>query len=193
VPKITPTPITGFAHCSQQITDGELAFDVDGTPNGEDRCPGYKQMPVAAISQLAEYTFGEFGAGTAGDPTDPNRVSHSHERIMWADLEDAPCPFCGTRRELTDQVRPVYSPLGGPRGNPEQIFADRRLRREQGQAMNKSAGAAERQAEALEEANRLKSRELDLREREIDAQEARAPIPAAPRRKAPARIPAEVE
>jgi hypothetical protein len=150
-------------------------------------------MPVAAISQLAEWRSGSSARATAGDPTDPNRVSHSHERIMWADLEDAPCPFCGTRRELTDQVRPVYAPLGGPRGNPDQIFADRRLRREQGQAVAKSADAAERQAEALEEANRLKSRELDLREREIDAQEARAPIPAAHRRKPAARIPAEVE
>jgi hypothetical protein len=112
---------------------------------------------------------------------------------VWADLEDRECPHCGTGRELTDQVRPQYAPLGGLRGNADQIFADRRLRREQGQAVTKSADASERQAEALEEANRLKARELDLREREIDAQEARAPIPAAHRRKPAPRIPAEVE
>jgi hypothetical protein len=65
----------------------------------------------------------------------------------------------------------VYAALAGPRGNPDQLFADRRQRREQGQAIAKSADAAERQADALEEANRLKARELDIRERELDARE----------------------
>jgi hypothetical protein len=83
VPIITNTPITGFAHCAQQIDEhGELAYDVNGTPNGEDRCPGYKQAPVAAIRETTEWLFGDYSNGT-GDVMDQalaNNVSHSHIR-----------------------------------------------------------------------------------------------------------------
>lgn len=192
MPRISREPIVGLAHCSQQVDDhGELAFDFDGSPMGVDRCPGYRQTEVAAIRETVAWTYGEFGAGGSGDPMDQalaNNISHSHSRVVWANVEDRPCPYCGSDREVTDQVRPVYTPLGGPRGNADQLFADRRQRREQGQAVMKSADASERQAAALEEANRLKARELEIRERELENQQARAPIPATHRRKPAARV-----
>jgi hypothetical protein len=195
MPTITRTPVTGYAHCAQQLTDGELSYDLNGVPDGEDRCEGYKQAPVAAIKEVTAWLFGDFSTGSddAMDVALARNVSHSHERIVWADLDDAPCPFCGVRRELSDQVRPQYAPLGGPRGNADQLFADRRQRREQGQAVVKSADAADRQAAALEQANLLKERELDLRERELEAQQARAPLPATHRRRPAPKVPAEVE
>jgi hypothetical protein len=152
MPIITRTPIVGLSHCSMQVTDGELAFDnVSGEPLGEDRCPGYKQVEVRAIRELIEWTYGDLNGGSS-DPSDQalaRNVSHAHERITWADLDDRPCPYCGSPRELTNQVRPVYAGLAGARGSADQIFLDRRQRREQGQAVAKSADAAERQAAAL--------------------------------------------
>lgn len=178
MPRITRTEIVGYAHCAMQVDeDGALAFDFSGSPEGVDRCPGYKQAQVPAIRETVAWLYGDFNPGSS-DPMDQalaGNVSHSHDRITWADLDDRPCPHCGSDRELSDQVRPVYAPLGGTRGSAEQVFADRRERREQGQAMQKSATAAERQAAALEQANELKRRELDIRERELDQLQAPAP------------------
>jgi hypothetical protein len=85
-------------------------------------------------------------------------------------------------------VRPLYAPLGGPKGRPDQLLIDRRQRREEGVAIARSADAATRQADALERANELKAAELALRERELDAQDERAPIPATHRRRPPAKV-----
>jgi hypothetical protein len=186
MPLITHEPAVGYAHCAMQTVAGELAFDnVSGEPLGEDRCQGYRQTEVRAVREVIATLFGDLNGGSS-DPSDQalaRNVSHTHERLIWANPDDRPCPYCGSPRELTDQVRPVYAGLAGARGSADQIFLDRRQRREQGQAVAKSADAAERQADALEEANRLKARELDIRERELEA---------TPRRRA-VKAPAEVE
>jgi hypothetical protein len=134
--------------------------------------------------------FGDFNGGSS-DPMDQalaRNISHTSERIVWADLAERPCPHCGVDRELTDQVRPLYAPLGGPKGRPDQLLVDRRQRREEGVAIARSADAATRQADALERANELKAAELALRERELDAQEQRAPIAATHRRRPPVKV-----
>lgn len=186
MPIVTREPITGLAHCAQQTIDGVLAFDGDGVPSGEERCPGYAQAEVAAVREVTATTFGDMN-GATGDPIDQalaGNVSYTQERILWVDDADRACPFCGVERAVTDQVRPRYAALGGVRGNADQLFADRRARREQGASVLKTADAAERQAAALEEANRLKERELDLREAELDA------LPPRRAPKPPAKVPA---
>jgi hypothetical protein len=190
MPLITREPITALAHCAQQTLDGELSFDRDGVPSGEERCAGYAQVEVPAILETIAWTFGEFNGGSS-DPMDvalAQNVSHSTERVVWANLDDRPCPYCKMDRELTTQVRPRYAPLGGPRGNPDQLFSDRKARRLQGETAAKSADAAERQAVALERANQLEERRIAAMEEanriSALALEQRDPSPpAAPQRR----------
>jgi hypothetical protein len=114
-----------------------LSVDINGLPSGEDHCEGYRQVEVAAIRETLERTFGDFNPGSA-DPMDAalaNNISDSSSRLVWADLAEQPCPHCGVARDLTDQVRPNYAPLGGQNGRPDQLLRDRRQRREQGEAM----------------------------------------------------------
>jgi hypothetical protein len=153
VPIITREPVVGYAHCAQQLTDGELAFDAGGVPAGEDRCAGYAQQKVDAIRELTSYTYADAHQTPGSDPMDAmvgQMVEHTVDRLLWADPADEPCPYCGTPRVLTDQIRPQYQSLGGARGGPDQLFADRRARRAQTQAQQTAASAAERSAAALE-------------------------------------------
>jgi hypothetical protein len=156
-------------------------------PAGLERCPGYLQVQVRAIREVMEWVYGEIGGGSSNavDQAIAHNVSHAHERLQWADPDDRACPHCGHDRELSEQVRPQYSPLGGARAGPDQLFRDRRASREQGQAVVAQAEAATRQAAALEKANELQERELALREREMEQREPPLP-PATHRRKPPA-------
>jgi hypothetical protein len=144
--------IVAFAHCAQQLDErGELAFDAQGMPAGLERCPGYAQQEVAAILERVSVTYAD--AGPSSDPMDQaiaRLVEHTTERVLFADEADRPCPHCGFPREISEQVRPVYQSLGGARGGADQIFLDRRARREGLEAQQTAASAAERQAAALE-------------------------------------------
>jgi hypothetical protein len=126
VPIITRTEVELYAHCSQQLdAAGTLAYDDRGQPYGDERCEGYRQQRVRAIRELIEFSYLDGGA----DPSDPvaRMVERGVERFDWIDRErDAPCPYCGVERVLSDQQRPAYASLGGARGGPDQLFADRR-------------------------------------------------------------------
>jgi hypothetical protein len=163
MPRITREPVVAYAHCAMQVDDdGTPTFDNSGGPAGLDRCPGYRQVEVAAIREVCAWTYGDANPGSS-DPFDQAiaaNTERSVERVLWADDADRPCPFCGLPRELSEQVRPAYANIGGPRGGPDQLFRDRRLAREQGAAAVKSADAAERQALALERANELEERRV---------------------------------
>ena len=86
-------------------------------------------------------------------------------------------PHCGHPRELSDQVRPQYANLGGIRGGPDQLFADRRARREQTQAQRQAVSAAERQADALERQVAAQERANELREIELGLRNGHDPRP----------------
>jgi hypothetical protein len=154
VPIIDREDFDGWAHCSQQVDEhGQLAYDAQGVPAGLDRCPGYAQVKVRAVRETVQFTYGDAHQSPGSDPMDSmvaRMVEHSVERLLWSNPADEPCPYCGAPRVLTDQVRPVYQSLGGARGGPDQLFADRRARRQQVQAQQTAASAAERSAAALE-------------------------------------------
>jgi hypothetical protein len=190
VPIITRTQIDAYAHCAQQVgPDGSLAFNAEGVPEGDERCPGYAQQKVRAIRELIEFSYLDGGA----DPSDPVRmIERGVEHLHRFDSDDAPCPHCGYPRELTDQVRPRYSNLGG--GGPDAIFAQRWREREKAEAARSQASAADRQAAALERANELEERRVAAAERanELEAiklglngddEPGQRPSDVAPRRK----------
>ena len=150
---VTREAITGYAYCVQQLTDGDLVYTLDGIPEGEDRCEGHKQQKVDAIRETVAWTFGDLN-GHSSDPMDAmvsGMVQRSAEYIHFANEADRLCPSCGQPRQISDQVRPVYASLGGPRGGADQLFRNRKARREQAQAAQQTASAAERQATALEQ------------------------------------------
>lgn len=153
MPIIDRVEITAYAHCSAQLTDGEIALDSGGVPSGEARCEGYRQQQVSGILETVHFTYRDGHAGAGSDPMDAvvaDMTERTVARVLFADEADRPCPHCGSPRELSDQQRPTYSSLGGARGGPDVIFQDRRARRQQVEAQQASASAAERQAVALE-------------------------------------------
>lgn len=155
MPIITRSECQAWAHCSAQLdADGAVALDSGGVPAGEERCPGFKQERVSAVRETVAYTYADQQQSASSDPMDAmvaQMVEHSVERLLWADETDIACPHCGSERALADQVRPVYQSLGGSRGGPDVLLADRRARREQTQAQQAAASAAERSAIALEQ------------------------------------------
>ena len=148
MPLVTSEPAELWAHCAQQVTAGQLSYDDGGRPYGDERCEGHAQQRVQGLRELTQFTYLDGGA----DPSDPvaRMVERGIERFLWANPEDAACPYCQSPRELSDQQRPVYASLGGARGGPDQLFADRKARRVQTEAAAAAASAQERSAAALE-------------------------------------------
>jgi hypothetical protein len=199
MPIITRTEITALAHCAMQVSDGELVFDAQGGPGGDERCPGYGQQRVPAVREVVQFLFAD-GQGGSSDPMDAmvsRMVERSTEHLHFADEADRPCPFCGHPRALSEQVRPQYSRIGGARGGPDALFADRRARRDQVEAAQTAASAAERQAQALEalvgqgevtataELAELRAELADLRQ-QLEHNGEPEPVPPRPRRRSTA-------
>ncbi len=88
VPRVSKTPIEGFAHCRNA------------------RCAGYGQEKVSAERVLSEWTYVELGGDMPG-------VEKSQVYVEFVDQGDAPCPHCGVDRVVTDKPRPTYQPLSG--------------------------------------------------------------------------------
>lgn len=86
-----------------------LAFCLDAT------CPGNSQEPVDGVLNRTEHTFLD-GGGDLGP-----FVERSMEYLRFADEEDATCSVCAGRREISQQVRPVYPKVGNP--NQQQTSA----------------------------------------------------------------------
>jgi uncharacterized Zn finger protein (UPF0148 family) len=137
VPIVTTEQITGLAHCSQQAEPGI-------------RCAGYEQQEVPAIRETLSRTYADgWGGAPASDAFDAtlaDLVESTRSYVTFADEGDAPCPYCGVRREVTDQVRPVYQRLS--ESEPDELL---RRQRATERAAVTTADAAERQAVALEQ------------------------------------------
>jgi hypothetical protein len=86
-----------------------LAFCLDAT------CPGNAQEPVDGILNVTEHTFLD-GGGDLGP-----FVERSMEYLRFADEDHATCTVCHGRREISQQVRPVYPKVGNP--NQQQTSA----------------------------------------------------------------------
>lgn len=91
MPTITQTPVKAYAHCLNA------------------RCPGYEQVEVDAVQETAAYTFGEMG----GDGVFAQFVQNSIVEHKFADPEKAPCPGCGSPREVSREPREVYAAQSG--------------------------------------------------------------------------------
>jgi hypothetical protein len=131
--RVAEETIDGYAHCAGQSEPGV-------------RCAGYEQQPVAAVRETASFLYGD--SGPSSDPFDAavaGLTERQSIRITFADEADRACPHCGFPREVSDQVRPVYTRLD--QSEPDELL--RRQRVGQNAAVQ-SAGAAERQAVALE-------------------------------------------
>src|SRR4051794_31781702 len=99
MPVITSEPISGYAHCAKQTVEGD---------------PCFPQQEVPAIRQTVEFLYADGQGGGSSDPIDQTfarLVERSVSHIRFADPEDATCPHCGGPREISDQVRPIYTRL----------------------------------------------------------------------------------
>ena len=68
MPIITRIEVDAWAFCAQQVdANGELSYDADAIPEGDDRCPGHEQVKVRAVRELIQFTYadanGQAGAG----------------------------------------------------------------------------------------------------------------------------------
>lgn len=87
---LTTTTVPAFAHCR------------------DPRCPGVEQEPVDATRHLTEWSYVDNGGNLPG-------VERSTAIFVFADESQAPCPHCGTDREVSAQKRPNLPPLSGHR------------------------------------------------------------------------------
>lgn len=88
MPLVTETVLDALAHCADQ------------------RCVGYKQVPVGAVHTLTEFSFIDLGGDLPG-------IEKSTELIRFADIADAQCPHCGEPRIVSQQIRPIYPNISG--------------------------------------------------------------------------------
>jgi hypothetical protein len=133
MPVVTAEPITAYAHCAQQTEPGV-------------RCEGYAQEQVAGFREITAFLYGD--SGPSSDPFDAavaRLVERESIRIVFAREADRPCPHCGAPREVADQLRPQYQRLD--QSDPDELLRRQRVGEN---AAVQSAGAAERQAVALE-------------------------------------------
>jgi hypothetical protein len=131
--RVAEETIDGYAHCAGQSEPGV-------------RCAGYEQQPVAAVRETTSFLYGD--SGPSSDPFDAavaGLTERQSIRITFAEEADRACPHCGFPREVSDQVRPVYTRLD--QSEPDELL--RRQRVGQNAAVA-SADAATRQAVALE-------------------------------------------
>lgn len=91
-------PLAGvLAHCRNPCCDGQAQERIDGV--------------IEIVEILYVDLLGESGSR---DPRH-NMVDRSSTHVRAVHESDMRCPVCGGERELTTQVRPVYSPLSGYR------------------------------------------------------------------------------
>jgi hypothetical protein len=95
------TPTVAYAHCGNVACPGH---PLDAQP---------PQLKVPAIKELHEQTYGHNG----GDDMYRDFVERSWEELHFEREEDAECPHCGTRRQLSKDPRPVYANLSGKNQN----------------------------------------------------------------------------
>jgi hypothetical protein len=94
MPQVIPTTIRAFAHCPHA------------------RCSGYQQEQVDAIRIETQFLYTDSGGDLPG-------FERSNVVLAYTDdaeghpSEIAPCPECGTRRELSETPRRQYDNLSG--------------------------------------------------------------------------------
>lgn len=82
MPTITKETITAYAHCRDAW------------------CAGGDQEELQGVRTTNEYSYKDLGGDMPG-------IERSTQTVQFADeAAQAPCPFCGTLREITDQKRP---------------------------------------------------------------------------------------
>lgn len=96
MPTTTVAEVTAYAHCV--------------TP----RCRGYQQAEVRGILKEDTYTYAERGGDLPGPENSFVYLSFAKED------EDAPCPHCGERRDLSLEPRRQYANISGH--NPEGLL-----------------------------------------------------------------------
>jgi len=157
---VSTEEITAYAHC-MQFLDEFGAVSQPG-PQGEtmtdQQCPGYAQQEVAAIRETVAHLYGEAGSEYGGQGASAHAVSTSTSRLCWADPEQAPCPFCGVPRELSEQQRPRYPRLTG---QPQDQLL--RFKAEERRAITSTATAVERLADTVSEQAAMREEIASLR------------------------------
>lgn len=116
-------------------------------------CPGHEQQPVQAVRQEIGFTYQELGG-------DHPFIERSTVGFEFADPEQAACPDCGRRRELSEQSRVDYENLSGhdPRGLIGIKYRDDGRERDEGEYLREQN---EQRFKALEEQNAALMAKLD--------------------------------
>lgn len=169
--RVVTTEVDGFRTCARpRIVDS--ASWGDDTVLLED-CPGYDSEPCRLVREEVVFTFADCGA-QATPGFDIGQVERSTVRYLPAD-GDWSCPHCGFETSAFS-LEPRTKYMQRSEQHPDEL---RRRSLRQDKREVEQLTLAERQAAALEQANELKRRELDLRERELA-------VPRAPKAEAPA-------
>lgn len=113
--RITTSDVDLLAHCTDPLCEGNQQQEVKGTATHYVRVYGEEEGLVT--------------------PTSDNPLGGFEERswtvFAFADPAAESCPYCGTRRDVTDQERPRYaSRLFDTNGKPLDQMALLRLKRE---------------------------------------------------------------